>query len=656
MEPAPAPVASAPSQPATQQIPPQSAPVTQPAASTPPSPPAAPAPGEVSSGAPAAGPPEPLSAPPVPESQPTLSQEQYAQLVKEFGVSQAQQIMQATGVQPPQQVPQGAPKPSQPTTFAASAQTQPAATTTATQPTPAASAPTQSGFDPEIVEAAKKVREGELRRKEILAAYQEMYPSPQDVFDAEAEARKALDAEDRRKQVMAAIAAMRPPEPETPFDPMEEAKKRFEAEDRRKAIAYAMEQLRPTQPEPEEVFDPAAEARKKIEAEDKRAAVNAEYEKLRPAEPETPFDPVALAKQKREEQVKEEQVRAAYDSLYGTADEIRSVFDVTLDVAQQMRGTIGGAFGTLFGAALDITALIRKEAEKSSVSTPKEMLRREAEQRNAMPSQVEAPKAATPPPLPPEPAPQTEPLEPLEVDGKTFSWEDAPDLQEQQAETTTTTTPAATGDAAKAADSMGALAESASNAASQTAGLSTGAANAASASSSLAKAMGPLGVAATATALGLNALDRVIQPLIQNYADYNPQVAMAQAMAEVRTTFGDMRRAQESGPQLASYIKAQTELQQKWEDVKVGLLTKLMPIAEAIMELISTLLPIVQTGLQPVAVVAELIGKILKAITGFFASQSDQDSQTNLDPFSVLLSGYTFGQPAGSPGVQVPNV
>jgi len=77
----------------------------------------------------------------------------------------------------------------------------------------------------------------------------------------------------------------------------------------------------------------------------------------------------------------------------------------------------------------------------------------------------------------------------------------------------------------------------------------------------------------------------------QRYGEYSPQIAQAQAVAEVRHTLGDLRRAQEVGHELARYVQTQGELQQKFEDIKVKLLVKLLPIVTRILEVLEMVIP-----------------------------------------------------------------
>lgn len=512
--------------------------------------------------------------------------------------------------------------------------------------------PPELEFDP--VAIAKK----RVEREEQIAAADAEYrklkpPAPEPTFDPVDVAKRRVEREDQLAQAEAEYRKLKPPEPPPPFDPVAAAKKRVERDEQLAAADAEYRKLRPP-----EAFDAVAEAKKRVEGEDRKAAIDEEYKRLRPPEPEKPFDPFEAAQKSREGALKAERISAAYEAMYGAADKTKDAFDQTLDIADRFRGTVGGVFGTLVGAGLDIAAMVRKEMVPA-----KSPLRKEAERLNAQamprpempaPPKPEAAKAEVPKPAPMDALPAktdspTPPELPLEVDGKTFDWKDAPDLQKQQQQDASGASAIKDAATSSVTDKFQELAKTVGTASAETGSLAAGAGSASA-------ALGPLGIAATATAIGFTALDRAIAPLIQSYSEYNPQVAMASAMAEVRATFGDIRRSQESGPQLAGYIKAQSEMQQRWEDLKVGLLMKLMPLAEGIMEIVSALLPIVEVGLSPLTFIADLIGKILKAIVAFFSSQTDATDPSELDPFNVLAAGYVFGAAAGAPGVQVPNV
>jgi molecular chaperone GrpE (heat shock protein) len=80
----------------------------------------------------------------------------------------------------------------------------------------------------------------------------------------------------------------------------------------------------------------------------------------------------------------------------------------------------------------------------------------------------------------------------------------------------------------------------------------------------------------------------------ERYGEYNPQIAQQLAMAEIREVMGDMRRAQRSGPELARFIQAQSKMQQQFEEIKMRIWMKILPILTAIMQVFSRLLGIAE--------------------------------------------------------------
>lgn len=76
------------------------------------------------------------------------------------------------------------------------------------------------------------------------------------------------------------------------------------------------------------------------------------------------------------------------------------------------------------------------------------------------------------------------------------------------------------------------------------------------------------------------------------YGQYNPLIAQQQALAEIRITLGDIRRSREGSKELADYVKAQSILQNQWEDVKLAVMKKIVPVVTGILEVLSALLGI----------------------------------------------------------------
>ena len=332
----------------------------------------------------------------------------------------------------------------------------------------------------------------------------------------------------------------------------------------------------PVQAQPIEV------AKKRVETERKRRAVDEEYAKLKPpvALPvEPPFDPVMLAKKR----IKAEEQRRAIDAEYAKLKP-KSIIDTVLDAAESLRGTIGGVFGTLAGAALDVASNIRKASTKAV----------------SQPSIPKPEGAVSSPPLAPAAVstlPATTPSTATLVDDRTYNAPQssavAADFEKPQK-----ATPMSPTEAPKAEVSP-----------------STGAVEAAS-------GISKLGVAAAVAAAAIVAFGAVVgeaNKMVEKYGEYSPEIAQAQAMAEITEVMGNMRRAQESGKELANFVEAQTEAQQRWEDIKVSIMTKILPII---------------TG-------------ILRVLGGLLGIASRTNEEEIADPTTVLLSGR---------GIEVPEI
>lgn len=148
------------------------------------------------------------------------------------------------------------------------------------------------------------------------------------------------------------------------------------------------------------------------------------------------------------------------------------------------------------------------------------------------------------------------------------------------------------------------------------------------------------------------------------YGEYSPQIAQAQAIAEINQTMGDLRRAQSAGPELARYIQVQGELQQKFEDTKIKIMTKILPLATALLGLVERISPAVDTigaGIDVLAAPLTVTAALLEQIRNMF---SDATQPPPLDPTDVIFADPNAPTPGfvGPPtqnqgqGVQVPQL
>ncbi len=138
----------------------------------------------------------------------------------------------------------------------------------------------------------------------------------------------------------------------------------------------------------------------------------------------------------------------------------------------------------------------------------------------------------------------------------------------------------------------------------------------------------------------LGSFMQAMDGMVERFAQYSPQLAFAQAQADVRQIFADMRRAQEVTPALLQYLQSRTEMQQHFEDAKMRFIDRAMPVAIRVMEISEHFMPylefILNVGLQ----VAELIPGIGESVRDI-RNRMDQQEQANPadDPFEALRQG-----------------
>jgi len=328
------------------------------------------------------------------------------------------------------------------------------------------------------------------------------------------------------------------------------------------------ENTQPPEPEPEPPFDPVEVAKKRVEAEERRAAVDAEYAKLRPQPLPTPFDPVEVAKKRVEREKQQAAADAEYRKLVPQRG--KSAFDSVLEVAESMRGVVGGVFGKVVGVALDLTAKLRSVKAAVPTTAPEP----------GLPGPTAAdykPPVATALPAPPVPVaaalpapPEAKPAAPVFANFPSPKAEPIPQaVPIPEAEPVKQAPAPADVPTGGGTGGIGALG-----------------------------AVGAVVGAVVAVAAVIGELSKSINSMADKYTEYNPEIAQAQAMAEIRGMMGDMRRAQESGPELVQFIQAQSEMQQKWEDFKMQLMKQIMPILTAILRAVSMILGIAEESKQ----------------------------------------------------------
>ncbi len=157
--------------------------------------------------------------------------------------------------------------------------------------------------------------------------------------------------------------------------------------------------------------------------------------------------------------------------------------------------------------------------------------------------------------------------------------------------------------------------------------------------------LGFVAIVAGETAKSFANLMRAIDATAQRYGEFSPQIAQAQAIAEIRHTMGDFRRAQEVGGQMAKYLMAQSDLQQKFEDIKVKMLIRILPIATAILEILEAVVPSgknISESIGNVATPLTAIQVLIGEIYSMFRSDKQPDVK---DPTEQLRFDDMFKTP-----------
>ncbi len=114
---------------------------------------------------------------------------------------------------------------------------------------------------------------------------------------------------------------------------------------------------------------------------------------------------------------------------------------------------------------------------------------------------------------------------------------------------------------------------------------------------------------------GIGSISDAISGYGDKYGDINAGVASAKAQVEVQQTMGDMRRAATSSEDLAKYIVAQGETQAKFEDMKIRILTKLLPLVTDGLKIAENLMPLAELVVSILKLPAEAVLTIVKILS-----------------------------------------
>lgn len=152
----------------------------------------------------------------------------------------------------------------------------------------------------------------------------------------------------------------------------------------------------------------------------------------------------------------------------------------------------------------------------------------------------------------------------------------------------------------------------------------------------------------------VSALMAAVNQTVDKYSEYSPEIAQAQAMAEVQQTLGDMRRARQSGPELAKFVVAQADMQQKFEEAKLKILQAIMPTLINILEVLNNVMgsgdgiaTVIQVLTAHIAIIAEASRRMVNI-------QEDEKVKDVEDPADILLNSNLFDTSVPGGGGSVP--
>lgn len=103
------------------------------------------------------------------------------------------------------------------------------------------------------------------------------------------------------------------------------------------------------------------------------------------------------------------------------------------------------------------------------------------------------------------------------------------------------------------------------------------------------------------------ALDGVFNDVAKTAKNYNAEVAVATAMADVRSMLTDLEQANQLGPSLAGYVDARAEMAQSLKRIETELLEVLLPIAEQVVRLLTGMLEALRQMVDVPAMAKQLL-------------------------------------------------
>jgi hypothetical protein len=144
---------------------------------------------------------------------------------------------------------------------------------------------------------------------------------------------------------------------------------------------------------------------------------------------------------------------------------------------------------------------------------------------------------------------------------------------------------------------------------------------------------GFLGAMSEAT-FSLGSFMQAADAMADRYAAYSPDISVAQSMADVTQTLGDLRRAQEIGPDMAQFVNAESQLRQTFENEKIKILHALLPLATDAMKILNAAMPFIEMAIKPLLMYLELIHAFLVKMG--WSQETTPDTDFDLPTVDIL--------------------
>ncbi len=155
--------------------------------------------------------------------------------------------------------------------------------------------------------------------------------------------------------------------------------------------------------------------------------------------------------------------------------------------------------------------------------------------------------------------------------------------------------------------------------------------------------IGAVGAAIDGVGQMMNQLDA----MVDRYAGFSPALAQASAMADVAQVLGDFKRAQQVAPDLIKYLNERTAMQQQIEDQKIRFIHQIMPIQLKLMELTTKFLPYLEVILNVIVFLGKFIPPIGSDVDAI-KKALDEDIGKDFDSPVATIAKNLFQMPVES--------